>query len=139
MEWYQNTVIMTFLGVALGALIGFAGTIYSSNLKLKEIENQHIYELENRGLDKKEEISTEMIQSIYNLQKMNAGLIEVDLPSFKEESYTILAKARIYCHQNVVDLYNLFLTTFFEKQIYDGNIVDSELIPAIRKDLGVDK
>ncbi|HEM3620564.1 TPA: hypothetical protein U1C27_002075 [Streptococcus suis] len=143
MKWYENTVIMTFLGVILGAIIGFAGTIYSSRLKLKEIENQHIYELENRGLDKKEEISIKMIQSIYGLHKMNDGLndglIEENLSSFKEESYTILAKARIYCSQNVVDLYNQFLTTFFKNQIYDGKIVDLKLIPAIRKDLGVDK
>lgn len=139
MKWYNNTVLMTFLGVALGALIGFAGTVYSANLKLKEIKNQHIYELENRGLDKKEEISTEMIQSLYSLQKMNDGLIEIDLPSFKEESYTIVAKARIYCDQEVVDLYNEFLVNFFEKKEYDGKLVDQELIPAIRKDIGVDK
>lgn len=139
MKWYNNTVLMTFLGVALGALIGFAGTVYSANLKLKEIKNQHIYELENRGLDKKEEISTEMIQSLYSLQKMNDGLIEIDLPSFKEESYTIVAKARIYCNQEVVDLYNKFLVNFFEKKEYDGELVDQELIPAIRKDIGVDK
>lgn len=139
MKWYNNTIIMTFLGVALGAVIGFAGTIYSSNLKLKEIKNQHIYELENRSLDKKEEICTEMIQSIYSLQKMNDSLIDSDLVSFKEESYTILAKARIYCNKNVVDLYNQFLTTFFTQQIYDGELVDLKLIPSIREDLSVDK
>lgn len=139
MKWYNNTIIMTFLGVALGAVIGFAGTIYSSNLKLKEIKNQHIYELENRSLDKKEEICTEMIQSIYSLQKMNDSLIDSDLVSFKEESYTILAKARIYCDKNVVDLYNQFLTTFFTQQTYDGELVDLKLIPSIREDLSVDK
>lgn len=139
MNWYENTVVMTFLGVILGAIIAFAGTIYSSRLKLKGIENQHIYELEKRGLDKKEEICIEMIQSIYDLHKMNDGLIEVNLSSFKEESYTILAKSRIYCSKNVVDLYNQFLTTFFKNQEYDGEIVDLKLIPAIRKDLGVDK
>lgn len=138
MKWYNDATIMAFLGVAIGALIGFAGTIYSSNLKLKEIENQHIFELENRSLDRKEEICTEMIQSIYSLHKMNDGLIEIDLISFKEDSYTILAKARIYCDQNVVNLYNEFLSTFFEKEIYNGELVDSKLIPAIRKDLGVD-
>ena len=139
MKWYNNTIIMTFLGVALGAVIGFAGTIYSSNLKLKEIKNQHIYELENRSLDKKEEICTEMIQSIYSLQKMNDSLIDSDLVSFKEESYTILAKARLYCDKNVVDLYNQFLTTFFTQQTYDGELVDLKLIPSIREDLSVDK
>lgn len=130
-------IIVGFIGVILGALIGFAGTVYSSCVKLKEIENQHIYELENRALDKKEEICTEMIQSIYSLQKMNDGLIKVDLPSFKEESYTIFAKAKIYCTQSTVDLYNQFLTTFFEKQLYDGELVDSKLIPSIRNDLGI--
>lgn len=139
MSWYQNTIIMTFLGVALGAIIGLAGTIYSSNLKLKEIKNQHIYELEKRSLEKKEEIYTQMIQSLYSLQKMNDSLIKVDLHSFKEESYTIIAKAKIYCNQNVVCLYDNVLNTFFTKRIYDGMTIDTKLIPAIRKDLGVDK
>jgi len=130
---------MGFLGVILGAAIGFGGTVYTSNLKLKEIQNQHRYELENRSLEKKEEICTNMIQSIYSLQKMDDGLIELDLIAFKEESYTIIAQARIYCDQNVVELYNQFLVTFFEENYkYDGVLVDTKLIPAIRKDLGVD-
>lgn len=139
MKWYQSTVLMAFLGVALGAVIGFLGTVYSSNLKLKEIKKQHTYELENRNLNKKEEISIEMIQSLYSLHKMNDGLIETDLPSFKEESYTIMAQAKIYCNQEVVNLYNEALREFFEEKKYDGKLIDQKLIPAIRKDLEVDK
>lgn len=139
MQWYGNTVLMTFLGVILGAVIGFMGTIYSSKLKLKETENEHIYELENRSLDKKEKICTDIIQSIYSLQKMNDGLIEADLVSFKSESYTLSAQAKIYCSSEVVELYNQFLSTFFNTQTYDGELVDNQLIPAIRRDLGVEK
>ncbi len=67
-------------------------------------------------------------------------MIEADLPAFKEESYSILAKARIYCGPKAVYLYNQFLTTFFNTGgIYDGVLVDTELIPTIRKDLGTDE
>lgn len=139
-RFYHDAAVMTVIGTVLGYSIGFLGTIYSSNFKLKEIENQHIYELENKSLDKKEEICTEMIQSIYSLQKMNDGLIEPDLPSFKSESYTILAKAKIYCDEEVVELYDQFLSVFFKSTgKYDGVLVDKKLIPAIRKDLGVDE
>lgn len=139
MEWYNNSIIMTFLGVALGAFVGFLGTVYSSRLKLKEIKDQYIYEMENRNLNKKEEICVEMIQSIYSLKKMNDGLIAGDLVAFKEESYTILAKGRIYCNRDVVDLYTQFLHKFFTNKVYDGNLVDFKLIPFIRADLNVDK
>lgn len=139
MKEYIKLGIVTILGVVLGCVIGFAGTVYSSNVKSKEMKNQYTYKLENRILDKKEEISTEIIQSIYNLQKVKDSLIELNLPLYKEESYTILEKARIYCDQNVVDLYYQFLTTFFEEQTYDDNLVELELIPAIKKDLNVDE
>lgn len=138
MKFWENELIMTLIGIVIGAVIGFAGTIYSSHLKLKELENQHAYQLELRSIEKKEEISVDIIQSIYSLKKMDDGLIDIDLQSFKEESYTIFARANIYSDPNVVDLYNKFLTTFFTKQIYDGQLVENELIPAIRKDLNVD-
>lgn len=71
-------------------------------------------------------------------KKMDDGLIEIDLPSFKEESYSIFARANIYSDPNVVDLYHEFLTTFFTRQTYDGQLVENGLIPAIRKDLNID-
>lgn len=71
---------------------------------------------------------------------MNDGLIESDLPNFKSESYIILAKAKIYCDEEVVELYDQFLSIFFKSTgEYDGVFVDKKLILAIRKDLGVDE
>ncbi|MGF3066955.1 hypothetical protein [Facklamia sp. P12950] len=137
MKWYNNPTLMSFIGVLIGALIGFTGTIYSSHVNLLTIEKQHIYELENRNMKKKEEIGVHMIQSLYSLQKMNDGLINTNLVSFKEESYTISANARIYFSQDVVDLYDQVLKEFFEEKLYNGEKIESKLIPAIRKDLGI--
>lgn len=137
MKWYNNSVIMTFVGIAFGALLSLSGTIYTSQLQLKGLELQQKYVLENRNIEQKEEAYMDMIQSVYSLPKMNDGLIEADLASFKNESYTIIANVRIYGSKEVADLYNQFLTTFFEEKVYDGELVDTQLIPAIRNDLGI--
>ena len=137
MKWYNNSVIMTFVGIAFGALLSLSGTIYTSQLQLEGLELQQKYVLENRNIEHKEEAYMDMIQSIYSLPKMNDGLIEADLASFKNESYTIIANVRIYGSKEVADLYNQFLTTFFEEKVYDGELVDTQLIPAIRNDLGI--
>ena len=136
-KWYENSVIMTFLGVCLGAVIGFFGTIYSSHVQIEAIEIQHEYEMEQRSIERREETYSEILQSIYSLQKMNDGLIEIDLVSFKNDCYTLMAEAKIFGSEEVVKLYDQFLTVFFEEQIYDGELVDNQLISAIRKDLNV--
>lgn len=134
-KWYENSVIMTFLGVCLGAIIGFAGTIYSSHIQIEVIELQHKLELENRTIEQREEIYAEIIQSIYSLQKMADGLIDEDLIAFKNDCYTLMAEVKIYGSDEVITLYDQFLTKFFEQQIYDGELVDKQLIIAIRNDL----
>lgn len=138
MKWYENSIIMTFLGVFLGASIGFCGTIYASYVQIKEIKLQHKFELENRTIEQREEIYTKIIQSIYSLQKMNDGLIEADLVAFKKDCYTLMAEVKIYGSEEVVILYDQFLTKFFEQHSYDGKLVDNQLIIAIRKDLSIE-
>lgn len=56
-----------------------------------------------------------MMQSIHSLKKMDDGLIKVDLVTFKEECYTLIAKAKIYGSQDVVSLYDQFLDRFFNE------------------------
>lgn len=136
-KWYKDKVIMSFLGVILGALIGFGGTFWSSQTQLKAIQLEQNYEMDKYSLERKEETYTQIIQSIYSLQKMNDGLIEIDLVTFKDDSYTLMAQVRIYGSDEVTKLFNQFLTSFFEENIYDGELVDNQLIPAIRKDLGI--
>lgn len=136
-KWYKDKVIMSFLGVILGALIGFGGTFWFSQTQLEAIRLEQNYEIEMYSIERKEEIYTQIIQSIYSLQKMNDGLIEVDLVTFKDDSYTLMAQVRIYGSDEVTKLYNKFLTSFFDEKIYDGELVDNQLIPAIRKDIGI--
>lgn len=137
-KWYKEKVIMGFLGVALGALIGLGGTFISSQTQLDAISLEQDFEVRMRSIENKEEVYTKIVQSIYSLQKMNDGLIEVDLAAFKNDSYTLMAQVRIYGSDEVAELYDEFLKIFFESQIFDGNLVENKLIPAIRKDLGVE-
>lgn len=139
MDFWKNEYVIALVGVVIGGMISFFGTVYSSQLKLQEIRIHHQNRLDLRSIEKKEQISYDMIQIIYSLQKMNDGLIDNDLFSFKESAYTIMAQAKIYSDSNVVELYNEFLTIFFTEHVYDGQLVDNKLIPAIREDLGIGK
>ncbi len=85
--------------------------------------------------EKTEEIYTDMLQSIYGLRKINAGLVDEGIIDFREECYTIMARARIFCEEETVDLYDEFLKEIFESQVYNGEFVDNILIPAIRREL----
>ena len=136
--WYDNSILMTFVGVAFGALIGFGGTLCSALLKLKEIKDTYEYDLKSKNVAAKKEICTQMLNSIYSLQRMNDGLIKPDIVSFKDESYIIMTKVKIYCSQEVCELYDKFLKQFFTTKVYNGKLVNDELIPAVRKDLGID-
>lgn len=135
--WYDNSILMTFLGVIVGGIIGFVGTVISSIIKLKEIDNKNKFELEKENRAKRNEICGRMIQSIYSLQRMDDGLIQMDLVRFKDDSYVIMADARMYCSYDVYENYEKFLSIFFREQKYDGPLVNGTLLPAIRKDLGV--
>lgn len=139
MNWYQNSAIVGLLGVALGAILGFASTIVTSLINLKAIDKNNNFELEKENAVKRNAICEKMIQSIYSLQRMNDGLIEVDLPKFKDDSYVIMADAKIYCSSSVCALYERFLKEFFEKQLYNGQFVENALLPTIRKDLGIEE
>lgn len=118
------------VGVILGALIGFGGNWYTT-------QKQHQQEIEIMNREKKEEIYVNMIDSIYGLMKIQEGLVEEDVLDFREECYTIMAKARIYCDEETVGLYDEFLKGFFRTQIYNGDYVDNILILAIRAELRI--
>ena len=133
--WYENSVIMTFIGAAFGALVGCIGAILSSLIELKKISNQQKFEKENRKREKVEEVCSNILQSIYSIQRMSDGLIKSDVAAIKNESYILMAKAKMYCNSEVVDLYNEFLSDFFNKKIYNGNLVDNKLVPAIRENI----
>ena len=137
MKWYENSALIGFFGVFIGALISMLGTIYSSRTKLKEINKKYYFDLEQKNREKETEICIQIIQSLYSLQKMNENLIKQDIKKFREESYTIMAIARIYCSDTIVNLYEYVLNEFFNDKIYDGKTIDTKLIPEIRKDLNI--
>lgn len=112
MKWYESSALIEFFGVCIGALISILVTIYSSRTKLKEINKKYYFDLEQKNREKETEIYIQIIQSLYSLQKMNENLIKQDVQKFREESYTIMATATIYCSDNVVNLYEYVLNNF---------------------------
>ena len=126
-----HVAVIGLVGVIVGALIGFWGNWYT-------IQKQHQQEIEIMNREKKEQIYVEMIDSIYGLRKIYEGLVDKDVLDFREECYTIMGKARIFCDEETVDLYDEFLKEFFGSQTYNGEFVDKILIPAIREELQIE-
>ena len=120
-------ILLPLIGVLIGGAITLTGTLVT-------IDSQ--FELAN--IDQKATVCSDMLESIYSLQQMDEGLIDEDIEGFRNESYAIMAKAKIYCDEKTVELYDQFLKKIFSTGIYDGKMVDDKLIPAIREDLKVD-
>lgn len=128
----------SIISVALGGAISLVGTICSMHFQLEEVKQTHIYSIEKHYIEEKEALYVEVISSIYSLQQMYDGLIEADVLSFRKESYDLLAKVRIFASEDITRLYEQFLQEIFsEEHIYNGDLVDNELIPAIREDIGL--
>ncbi|MDY5991854.1 MAG: hypothetical protein SPI93_07390 [Oscillospiraceae bacterium] len=63
--WYDNSVLMTFLGVIVGGVIGFVGSIIQSRIAAKNnidvIKNQFDNEIEQHRYMEKEKLYSELI------------------------------------------------------------------------------
>ena len=63
--WYDNSVLMTFLGVILGAVIGFVGSIIQSRINAKNnidvVTAQSKKEIEQHRYMEKEKLYSELI------------------------------------------------------------------------------
>lgn len=130
-EWYQNPVIMTFLGVILGSLISVLGTAITAKTKISELNLQHKNELKMRNLELKKEIYEQMILLT------STKCIECNGKSdFENNSYLLLAKAKIYCGEEPVKIYERFIEESKEGQ-NDRELVEEELLSAIKKDLDI--
>lgn len=133
MEWYQNSVIMTFLGVLLGGLISVFGTIIDAKTKIKEINLQNKYEFKNKNFEQKKEIYGEMI-----LLTNSEYLENIEDTELKNESYLLLAKAKIYCSENVADLYEEYIENYLGG-LDHRDLVETKLLSAIKKDLSINE
>lgn len=132
MDWYQNPAIMTFLGVLLGSMTSFGATIITARIRLKELVIQQKNELERTTMENRIEIFNQMILLTNTEFLENLGEKE-----FKNESYLILAKARIYCSENTANLYEKFIESFIEGT-NDQALIEEKLLPAIKKDLKIE-
>ena len=134
MEWYNNSIIMTFLGVVLGGIISVLGTFINAGLKIKETNLQHENELRRKNIEQKKEIYENMI-----LLTNSQYLQDVGNTDFEKSSTLLLAKARIYCNNQVAALYEEYINDFLYQNLDSRELIENRLLPAIRKDLGINK
>lgn len=134
MEWYNNSIIMTFLGVVLGGIISVLGTLINAGLKIKETNLQYKNELRRKNIEQKKEIYENMI-----LLTNSQYLQDVGNTDFEKSSTLLLAKARIYCNNQVATLYEEYINDFLYQNLDNRELIENRLLPAIRKDLGINE
>lgn len=117
----------------IGSLIGGISSCAGSYLTTSQ---QYNHELRLNAQQEKILVYEELMTDLYSINQMNDGLIKVDLVKLKSDAYNTMAKVRILGNAEVSDLYSQVLSRFFEEQIYDGDLIDNKLVPAIQEDLG---
>lgn len=126
--WYDNSVLMTFLGVIVGGFIGFVGSIIQSRIAAKNnidvVKAQGENEIEQHRYMEKEKLYSELIGFIPQFS------YAVDVPanrfSLSREQRVQLnsfkARLAIFANQKIYDeFYDLIM--FITKEIDSGKIV----------------
>lgn len=126
--WYDNSVLMTFLGVIVGAIIGFVGSIIQSHIAAKNnidvMKVQTENEIERHRYMEKEKLYSELIDFIpqvamavdVSLNKISLSREqEVQLNSFK-------ARLAIFANQHIYDEF-YELISFITEETKDEKVV----------------
>ena len=114
--WYENSILMSFLGVTLGAIIGFVGSIIQSKISAKNnidvIKAQSENELKQHRYMEKEKLYSELIEFVphysftVDVSARKSYLSrerKIQLNSFK-------ARLSIFSNQKIYDeFYNLIV------------------------------
>ena len=126
--WYDNSVLMTFLGVIVGGVIGFVGSIIQSRISAKNnidvVKVQSENEIEQHRYMEKEKLYSELIGFVPQF------FMVVDIPanrlSLSREQRVQLnsfkARLAIFANQQIYDeFYKLIM--FITKETDDKMIV----------------
>lgn len=126
--WYDNSVLMTFLGVIVGGVIGFVGSIIQSRISAKNnidvVKAQSENEIEQHRYMEKEKLYSELISFVPQFS------MAVDIPgnrfSLSREQRIQLnsfkARLAIFANQQIYDeFYELII--FITKETDDKTIV----------------
>ena len=128
--WHENSILMTFIGVIVGAIIGFAGSIIQSNISAKNnidvVKAQLKKDIEKHRYMEKEKLYSELIGFVP--QFMNI----VDIPNNKiylsrEQKIQLNSfKARLAIFSKL-EIYNEFynLVEFIAKETDDKKVVSN--------------
>lgn len=126
--WYDNSILMTFLGVIVGGIIGFVGSIIQSNIAAKNniavVRAQSENEIEQHRYLEKEKLYSELIGFVpqfafaidvsgkrHHLTKEQ----KIQLNSFK-------ARLSIFANQKIFDeFYELII--FITEETEDAKVV----------------
>ncbi|MBQ8799678.1 MAG: hypothetical protein IJZ55_08950 [Lachnospiraceae bacterium] len=127
--WYDNSVLMTFLGVIVGGVIGFVGSIIQSRIAAKNnidvVKTQSENEIVQHRYMEKEKLYSELIGFVpmfsYSVDIPNNRFSlsreqKIQLNSFK-------ARLAIFANQQIYDeFYDLII--FITKETDDKKVVD---------------
>lgn len=107
--WYNNSIIMTFIGVIIGALIGFAGSVIQSRIAAKNniaiAKVQYDNEIKRHYYMEKEKLYSELIGFIPQLSL-----------SFDHNSETV----QLSCNQIIqLNSFKARLSIFSNRTIYE--------------------
>ena len=126
--WYDNSILMSFLGVIVGAIICFVGSIVQSHINAKNnidvVKAQSQKDIEQHRYMEKEKLYSELINFVPQF------MFAIDVPAnkhhlSKEQQIQLNSfKARLAIFANVQiydEFYNLIL--FISKETDDKKVV----------------
>ena len=126
MGWYNSSALMGLLGVFLGAVISFLGTVYSEHAKLKTLEKEQ----EFKDKEKREGACKRFLESIKRFETLmieayaeeneekHKRLIE-ELDEMRMDFPPLLAEVDLYTDRNIsTKCRDLF---FYRRNVWDSH------------------
>ena len=126
-EWYENSVFMSFIGVFVGAIIGFLSSVIQSHIAAKNniavVKAQSENEIKQHRYMEKEKLYSELIGFVpqvslaVNIPKNKISLSReqtIQLNSFK-------ARLAIFANQKIYD-------EFYDLMIFIANETDEKKV-----------
>lgn len=107
--WYDNSILMTFIGVILGALIGFAGSVIQGHIAAKNniavVKAQHDNEIKQHYYLEKESLYSELIGFVPQLAlsvNHKSGKVELS-PNQVTQLNSFKARLQIFSNRAIYD------------------------------------